>query len=202
MTTFIIYKHTSPSGKSYIGKTKFTIEKQWKEHISMTEFGKNHKIHQAIRKYKPENFTSEVIVSNVPDWAVNAFEKYWINYYDTYRNGYNMTEGGEGRTTISEEQKEAIRKHNSTRVLSEETLDKMRKSAKGRVYSQEVYDKASRSRSKLTNLYDYYTKALIAENIYLFEWCRDNPKWNRKRLADTARGDRNQHKGIYAVYIT
>ena len=31
-------------------------------------------------------------------------EKYWIDYYDTYNNGYNATRGGEGNCKIDYKQ--------------------------------------------------------------------------------------------------
>lgn len=95
MKTFIIYKLTSPSGKIYIGQTNRTLEIRWKEHLKLARNGGNLPLSRAIRRYK-EQFTVEIVVAGVPEWAVNAFEKYWIHYYDTYNFGYNCTTGGEG----------------------------------------------------------------------------------------------------------
>lgn len=201
---FIIYMHTSPSGKSYIGKTKFSLEKRWKDHQAMAKFGKNHLIHKAIRKYGAETFTSVVLEENVPDEKASERERYWISFYNTYKKGYNMTEGGEGRSFISESQKEAIRKHNRERVLSEETLKKMSESAKKRgAYSQESYDKASRKKSKLANIYDYQTNELLYENVYLFEWLRDHPECSKSSLTKTAnpKSGVKQHKGYYVKWV-
>lgn len=196
--------HTSPSGKSYIGKTKFSLEKRWKDHQAMAKFGKSCLIHKAIRKYGAENFVSQVLEENVPEDLVNEKERYWIKFYNTYAKGYNMTEGGEGRAFISESQKEAIRKSNATRVLSKETLDKMSESAKKRgAYSQESYDKASRKKSKLANIYDYNTDELLYENVYLFEWLRDHPECSKSSLTKTADPSSvtKQHKGYYIKWV-
>ena len=196
--------HTSPSGKSYIGKTKFTLEKRWKDHQTMAKFGKNHLIHKAIRKYGADAFTSTILEENIPKEDVNERERYWIKFYNTYKKGYNMTEGGEGRAFISESQKEAIRVSNSTRIITQETLEKMREAAKLRgPYPQEVYDKASRAKSKLANIYSYETDELLYENVYLFEWLRDHPECSKSSLTKTANPNSKlkQHKGYYVKWV-
>lgn len=200
MTTYIIYKHTSPSGKNYVGKTKFTLEYRWKQHISNAKFGKPNALYNAIRKYGPETFTSEIILSNVSEDIVNKAERYWIEFYNGYTKGYNMTEGGEGRPFISEEQKEIIRECNRTRTLSPETIKKMSESAKRRgPASQEAYDKASRKKSIPADIYCYKTNQLLHENVYLFEWVRENPSYTKASLIKTANPNSRvkQHKGIY-----
>lgn len=50
-------------------------------------------LYQAFKKYGLENFTFEEI-EEVPQDKLDEREKYWINYYDSYKNGYNSTLGG------------------------------------------------------------------------------------------------------------
>jgi len=114
MSLHLIYKHTCLiSGKSYIGQTKRLINIRLNEHIQLSNRWSQTHFHRVIRKYGVENFTSEIIVENVPDYMISAFEKYWINFYNTFKNGYNMTEGGEG--TVS-------------RIMTNETKIKIKKS--------------------------------------------------------------------------
>jgi hypothetical protein len=49
------------------------------------------------------------------------------------------------------------------------------------------------------NIYNYKTNKLIAQNISLTEWARNN-NYNQGNLSSTARGERKQHKGVYAKY--
>ena len=203
MTSYTIYKHTSPSGKSYIGKTKSTLAARLREHVAMAKFGSTYKFHAALRKYTAEQFTSTVIVSNVPHWAVNAFEKYWINYYNTYKNGYNMTEGGEGRSFISEYQKDCIRTSNSHRTVTEVTREKMRLAAITRgPMSSESYAKASAKKSLPANIYCAITHTLLWENVYLFEFVKAHPEYAKDKLLKTAnpKARTKQHKGIYVKW--
>jgi len=101
----LIYKHTCTiNNKSYIGKTKREILTRLNEHIRRSKrvYIKLSHFEYALRKYGVENFTSEIIVENIPDDMINDSEKYWINFYDTFKNGYNMTEGGEGGAFFGE----------------------------------------------------------------------------------------------------
>ena len=97
---YIIYKITNTlNNKVYIGQTKQTLAKRWYGHRldARTRVETTHKYHflKALKKYDISVWELSIIVSNVPSWAVNAFEKYWIHYYDSYTNGYNSTIGGE-----------------------------------------------------------------------------------------------------------
>ena len=57
---YTVYKHTSPSGKVYIGITSIDPAKRWKQ-------GYSHNKHfsMAIKKYGWENIKSEIIASGL-----------------------------------------------------------------------------------------------------------------------------------------
>jgi len=54
-----IYKHTSPTGKCYIGQT-VDIKNRWKP----SAYRQCKKFHNAIKKYGWENFTHEIICTD------------------------------------------------------------------------------------------------------------------------------------------
>ena len=83
------------NGKKYVGQS-CNIEKRWKKHIANSKAGTKFHIHNAIKKYGVENFSFEVL-EECPVDKLNEREIYWIDKFDTYNNGYNMTIGGEGR---------------------------------------------------------------------------------------------------------
>lgn len=95
-----IYKITNDiNEKIYIGKTYNSIEKRWKEHckdafkISI----ENRPLYKAIQKYGIEHFNISLIeeTSNPEER-----ERFWIEYYGSFYNGYNATLGGDGRPYI------------------------------------------------------------------------------------------------------
>ena len=98
-----IYKFTNKiNGRSYIGQSR-NIEKRMKEHYyrAFNSYSKNKEFsspfYSALRKYGKENFYFEILEEcQIKD--LNEKEKYWIQYYDTFHNGYNATKGGDGET--------------------------------------------------------------------------------------------------------
>lgn len=91
-----IYKITNNiNNNCYIGQS-IHIEERWKEHKSEYNWGRENKkpLYLAFKKYGIENFSFEIIEECKPE-QLNLKEQYWIDYYDSYNNGYNMTSGGE-----------------------------------------------------------------------------------------------------------
>lgn len=81
----------------YIGKTYRKIEERWKEHCKdryRLEF-QERPLYRAMNKYGIEHFHIELIEEVFTD--VEDREIYWISYYNSYKNGYNATPGGDGR---------------------------------------------------------------------------------------------------------
>ena len=85
------------NGKRYIGQA-VDYERRVKEHQSRysKDNSKSTRSHfyRAIRKYGIENFTFSVL-EECSIKELNALEKKYIKEYDTFKNGYNMTEGGQ-----------------------------------------------------------------------------------------------------------
>lgn len=84
------------NNKLYVGKTVSTIDTRYNKHISeaFTQHS-DYAIHRAMRKYGINHF-KVTEVENCSLEEVSEREKYWIKYYDSYNNGYNETQGGEG----------------------------------------------------------------------------------------------------------
>lgn len=95
-----IYKFTNKvNGKIYIGQS-IDVIKRYKRHIyqafNNTKSNKDYKLpfHAAMRKYGKENFTFEIL-EECPREQLNEREQYWISFYDSFKNGYNATIGGD-----------------------------------------------------------------------------------------------------------
>lgn len=100
---FYIYKITNIlNGKIYIGKTTDTIENRWKQHKrdAFRERNQNRPLYSAIRKYGIDNFIIEKVEEVSTEKILNDREIYWIKYYNTYKNGYNATLGGDGKILL------------------------------------------------------------------------------------------------------
>ena len=91
-----IYKITNKvNNKMYIGQTVKTVNKRFTQHINNSNkpYFSQIVLYKAFNKYGIENFICETI-EEVPNELLDEREQYWIEYYDTYFNGYNSTLGG------------------------------------------------------------------------------------------------------------
>lgn len=134
MSNFVIYKHTNKiNGKCYIGKTCCDPEKRWK---LGSGYRRHIKFYNAILKYGWDNFTHEILETNLTDEEAKKREIYYIQFYDSFKNGYNATLGGDGGVghsyTPTEETRQKIREERSKQVFTEETKRKMSEARKGR----------------------------------------------------------------------
>lgn len=124
-----IYKHTSPSGMSYIGKSLTAKGQRWQEHVraAYLESGKeyNYPLQRAIRKYGEDQFEHEILEDDIDESLLSELEVLYIEKHDTFYNGYNQTKGGEGTTGArSIEARERITKANKERIWTEEMRQK------------------------------------------------------------------------------
>ena len=88
--------------KVYIGKTTRTLKVRFQEHCY--EKRGNSKLHNAIQKYGAEHF-SIICLEECDNSLLNEREHYWIDFYQAFgENGYNLTEGGDGGTNLSDTQ--------------------------------------------------------------------------------------------------
>lgn len=98
------------NGKRYIGITTRTIKERFAEHCKAESY-----IGKAIRKYGVENFKLyELAVANSREELCNL-EVYYIEKYNTFKNGYNQTIGGDGvvkdifiKVSLNEKQKQFV----------------------------------------------------------------------------------------------
>lgn len=90
MRTGIIYGYTNlESGKMYIGQT-IDPKSRWARHRYCKNATGWHKDYQN----NPEKYEYSVIEYDVPEDKLNEREIFWISFFDSYHNGYNLTPGG------------------------------------------------------------------------------------------------------------
>ena len=136
----IIYKITNTiTNKSYIGQTKSSLAKRWTQHKCDAKKKTHLYFHKAIKKYGIDCWLFEILEyfdKSQPMELLNIRERYWIEYHNTFMDGYNLTTGGEGGQERSEETKKKIGLAHKGKVSpmkgkthSEETKQKMRNKA-------------------------------------------------------------------------
>lgn len=96
----IIYKILNrKTGSVYIGKTN-NFERRKREHLSVhtntNSQDYNKLLYKKMREYGIENFEF-IIIEECLEEEWKTREKYWINYYNSFKGrGYNESEGGDG----------------------------------------------------------------------------------------------------------
>lgn len=140
---YVVYIHKNIlNGKVYVGQT-CNLSERWRNN------GKNYfnsiKFYNAIKKYGWDNFTHEVVYSNLNKQAADKLEKELIHKYNSIEEGYNLKEGG------------------SRGELSTKSLAKMSESLK------RGYSDRTRARYNLALSFCIYNKYLICacKVIYL-----------------------------------
>ena len=126
MTDCYVYLiHNIKNNKVYVGKTT-NPSVRWHKHIKVAFSQRKREkfyLHQAIRKDGVSNFVFSIIQKFPSEEVANLAEVYWINFFNSRSDGYNLTAGGEGC---------------SGRKLSDLTKEKIRIKATGRGHSQET----------------------------------------------------------------
>ena len=108
-----IYLRTNKvNGKQYVGQTQDFIKRECDWGKTKTPYAGVY-INQARKKYGINNWSVEILMECDTQDELNYWEKYYIKTLNTKApNGYNLTDGGEGREgyKLSKESREKISK--------------------------------------------------------------------------------------------
>lgn len=91
----IIYKVTFPNSKCYIGLTKNTLERRKYNHYNRMYNGSTLHFHHALRKYEGSEVW-EIIDTAANYEELKLLEIKYIEHYNSFHKGYNLTLGGDG----------------------------------------------------------------------------------------------------------
>ncbi len=142
------------TNKVYIGQTYRTYKERWDAHKYQSKTFNDH-FHRAIRKYGWDKFVFEVLHDNIDTMWLDDWEIYYINLYNSFRDGYNSTNGGSGTRGVkcSEETKYKISIQQKGIPKSIESRLKMSIAKKGKPYTelQKIANKESLKYKKHTS---------------------------------------------------
>ena len=129
--SYTVYKHTSPSGKVYIGITMQDPAKRWGRDGS----GYKHCPHflAAIRRYGWENIRHEILAEGLTPETAEQWERALIHRYRATdpAHGYNVDLGGSTGPKHSAETRAKIGAANRSREWTPEARQKLREYKKG-----------------------------------------------------------------------
>lgn len=158
---FYVYKHTSPSGKCYIGITCQEPEYRWGNNgYKYTERKsdgqlKHPKFANAILKYGWNNFSHEILHENLSKEEACSLEQKYISMYKEGGKSYNISDGGEGNRgyKFTDEQRKRMSEAQKGKKQSLETIAK-------RVAKNTGKKRSNKQKEKISKKVLQYTKDL------------------------------------------
>lgn len=130
---YLVYKHTSPSGKSYIGITR-DYDARCRMHRSPTS--RCVAFRAAVERYGWDNFLHEVLYDNLTKDQALYREQQLIREYGTMvPHGYNLTTGGH-MPEFSDTTRAMMSASRKQLVMTEERKRKISETLKGRTMSE------------------------------------------------------------------
>ena len=209
---YTVYKHTTPSGKVYIGITGRKPEQRWK---NGNGYKNNKHLYSEILKYGWENIEHEIICQAPMSAAqAGAVEKSFIALYDSTNpdKGYNHSIGGEcgilGVHPSDETRKklsEALKGANSPwygKHLSAETRLKISESHKGQPSPRKGAHLSPETRRKISESkkgvhHQNYGKHLSAETRLKISEANKGKHISaetRRKLSEASKGTHHSHE--------
>lgn len=144
---FVVYKHTTPNGKVYIGITGKEVEKRWQNGYGY----KTQKLFwRAIEKYGWNNIKHEILFYGLSKEQAEIVEQMQIALYDSTNplKGYNISRGGDcnmlGLKHTEETKQKMSQKAKGRKIwcegkkLSSEHIEKLKKSHQGYRQSEDT----------------------------------------------------------------
>ena len=106
MRTYCVYKHTTPSGKVYIGITCRNPRDRWGRGSGY----KTQIFDRAVKKYGWENIKHEILFTGLSEQEASEKERDLIAFYDSCNpaHGYNKNFGGTYGNQVTEEGRRKI----------------------------------------------------------------------------------------------
>jgi len=198
----VIYKVTNVlNNKCYIGLTVW-FNKRKTYHICSTNNPNaqdyNSVLHRTFRKHGIENFIWEILYRGSTNIKLlNELEIFYIDFFNSYRNGYNSNLGGGSnngyRATTETKLKQAESAKNRPKI-TEETRIKLSKVHKGRKVSEETKIKISISNSGKVRTQE--NKDKIAKTLTGKYTKENNPCYGRKASEETKQKMSESKKGF------
>jgi group I intron endonuclease len=177
-----IYKIINPKNKIYIGQST-NINIRFNSYKKLQRCNQQKKLYNSLKKYGPENHIFEILEECSLE-QLNEREIYWIKFFDSFKKGLNLTEGGEGVKGYkrSKIQNSKHSEKMTGRIKTIEQKNKIANSLKGKNKPLGFGEKLSNSivKSKTNKIYMQEEKSYKNPNHYLAG--KKRPEWVKEKI--------------------
>ena len=113
-----VYRHVTPSGKSYIGITSASIERRKRNGYAHNPF-----MRAALKKYGWKRIKTEILADDLELDEANLLEVYYIASFETKdrTKGYNICDGGLTWNSKADDVRRRIAEKATGRICSKES---------------------------------------------------------------------------------
>lgn len=120
--SYKVYMHKTQSGGVYIGITRQSLKRRWRNGSSYIEC---RHFYNAIKKYGWDNIEHKLLFDNLTELEAKMIEQDLIYYYKKQGISYNITDGGDGTYGLkcSEDRKQKISKANTGKYVGRKLSD-------------------------------------------------------------------------------
>lgn len=218
---YIVYMHTSPNNKRYIGITSQEPERRWRKN------GEGYKDHlyfwRAIQKYGWDNFRHDILYVNLTKEEAEKKEIELIANYNSNNIyfGYNMSIGGESgskgykytdeqRSRLSEirkgEKNGMYGKHHSKETIEKERMSHLRENlSEDTIYKMSIAKRGKKRDRKSVEkqIATISNKVICLETSAVYNGTKEAGKLNNidpSCISKVCRGERKTAGGFHWCY--
>lgn len=167
---YCVYKHTTPSGKVYIGMTGQPPERRWRNGEG---YKYNSYFYRAIKKYDWNNIEHLIVKDNLTKLEAENLEIELIAKYNAFNSkyGYNFTTGGECCTHTEHSRKKLSLSRTGMKASPElrKKFSQMRKGKNNPFYNKTHTDEVKAIISKIhkgVSLSEEHKRKLSENSFY------------------------------------
>jgi hypothetical protein len=186
---------------------------RWKCHVGDARRGSKFHFHRAINKYGSDFFQVEILLSGLTSTEAGEAEIRLIREHDSYRNGYNETQGGdivewfekatpEVRSAIIERRRNGFLRYLAAR--SEEEIQAHRDRTAEQWRNQDPIDRNAMSKKMASRKAKRYRvtspEGLVTDVLNLKAFCLEM-NLNQSHMTGVAKGRLRSYRGWKAEYL-
>lgn len=160
---YIVYLHTTPNGKRYVGITCNRPKERWKR-------GRGYEsqfFYEAVQEFGWDNIKHEVLFENLTEEEAEKKEVELISFYKSNQPefGYNVYNGGNALQKLSDETKRKISEKLKGKVHSKESIERQRQKLLGRTWTPEMREHIMEARKNHPHRFTEEQRKAMSERV-------------------------------------